>query len=103
MHQTSTDVEMGHVFAMNRGVMPEQIVLLETMKMDAVSQTFYFIFCYMFMSYKTARVSNVLLVMVAVYFRCFFLYFTVNIMILREIYTSSSKHIVNSIFGEIGL
>ena len=55
------------------------------------------------MSYKTTRVSNVLLVMVAVYFRCsFFLYFNVNIMILREIYTSSSKHIVISIFGEIG-
>ena len=58
---------------------------------------------YIYMSYKTTRVSNVLLVMVAVYFRCsFFLYFTVNIMILREIYTSSSKHIVISIFGEIG-
>ena len=55
------------------------------------------------MSYKTSRVSNVLLVMVAVYFRCsFFLYFTVNIMSLREIYTSSSKHIVISNFMEIG-
>ena len=32
----------------------------------------------------------------------FFLYFTVNIMILREIYTSSSKHIVISNFREIG-
>ena len=59
--------------------------------------------CQALMSYKTTRVSNVLLVMVAVYFRCsFFLYFTVNIMILREIYTSSSKHIIISIFGEIG-
>ena len=75
-------------------------------KKDTFSQYFKFrqmsIFL-LYMSYKTSRVSNVLLVMVAVYFRCsFFLYFTVNIMILREIYTSSSKHIVISIFGKIG-